>query len=130
MDGYKLGVWVKSCRQSQSLGMLRKTTWAQLAELGVWATSPADGRKALLLMRWEAAQLQAFVNEHGHCRVPSQRAQYKTLRTWVEQQRGVRRGRARGSLSETQAVRLEALKGWVWNPSAEKWVDRMMCSAP
>ena len=83
--------------------------------------------------QWEAAfaQLQAYADKHGHCRV---KRVYKSagigLGRWVARQRSVYQGTLKGRLSASQVARLEELMGSAWNPSAEEWVDRMMCSAP
>ena len=52
------------------------------------------------------------------------------LGRWVARQRSVYQGTLKGRLSASQVARLEELMGSAWNPSAEEWVDRMMCSAP
>ena len=48
----------------------------------------------------------------------------------VARQRSVYQGTLKGRLSASQVARLEELMGSAWNPSAEEWVDGMMCSAP
>ncbi len=70
---------------------------------------------------WQARleQLERFVAQHGHSRVPNT---YTSggfgLGVWVESQR---RSYKRGSLPEDLAQRLEALPAWSWEAKADDW---------
>jgi hypothetical protein len=102
-DGYRLGSWVSVQRLNKD-GISHERR-QRLADLGfVWdphGTAWEEGFK----------HLQAFVEEHKHCRVPTN---YKstngyTLGRWIAQQR-----RTRDALSIERKTRLDAL-GFVWN---------------
>jgi len=64
--------------------------------------------------------LQAFVNEHGHCRVVRN---YKTdddyrLGSWVNNQRA-----NKDALEPDRRQLLEALPGWSWDPRSDQWEE-------
>jgi Helicase associated domain len=64
--------------------------------------------------------LQAFVNEHGHCRVPKG---FKTddgyrLGFWVNNQR-----RVKDIIDPDHRQRLEALPGWSWDARTDRWEE-------
>ena len=143
VGGYKLGLWVKGRRREYHARKLCDSTVKQLEAAGfLWrgkrgggggAGKPRSGASHPWDCQWEAAfaQLQAYADKHGHCRV---KRVYKSagigLGRWVARQRSVYQGTLKGRLSASQVARLEELMGSAWNPSAEEWVDRMMCSAP
>ena len=139
MGGYKLGIWVKKRRFEYHARKLCDSTVKQLEAAGfLWRGKRGGANKSRSSKgpwdrQWEAAvaQLQAYADKHGHCRVKSV---YKSagigLGRWVARQRSVYQGTLKGRLSASQVARLEELMGSAWNPSAEEWVDRMMCSAP
>tara|TARA_Y100000588_G_scaffold392674_1_gene505476 strand:- start:3325 stop:5472 length:2148 start_codon:yes stop_codon:yes gene_type:complete len=73
---------------------------------------------------WEDGyqRLLAYVDEHGHARVPTN---YKTddddrLGRWVATQRGSYKD---ASLSPDRIRRLEAVKGWAWDMGAAEWEE-------
>ena len=139
VGGYKLGWWVKGRRREYHARKLCDSTVKQLEAAGfLWRGKRGGANKSRSSKgpwdrQWEAAfaQLQAYADKHGHCRVKSV---YKSagigLGRWVARQRSVYQGTLKGRLSASQVARLEELMGSAWNPSAEEWVDRMMCSAP
>jgi superfamily II DNA or RNA helicase len=110
-DGYRLGSWVDKQRQRQ-VGM-RAERKARLDALGfIW-----DPNEAL----WEEGfeYLRAYVNEHGHCRVPAKHltADGYPLGRWVNTQR-VQEGR----MSPERKARLNAF-GFVWDALSNKWEE-------
>ena len=139
VGGCKLGLWVKGRRREYRARKLCDSTVKQLEAAGfLWrGTRGGAGKprssKGAWDCQWEAAfaQLQAYADKHGHCRV---KRVYKSagigLGRWVARQRSVYQGTLKGRLSASQVARLEELMGSAWNSSAEEWVDRMMCSAP
>jgi hypothetical protein len=73
---------------------------------------------------WEEAydRLLRFAEREGHGRVPKA---YRDedgfgLGSWVDAQRQFSK---RGGLSADRADRLEAVRGWVWNPMEGKWEE-------
>jgi hypothetical protein len=65
--------------------------------------------------------LQRFVEREGHARVPQKHEEARLrLGVWVN---GLRQRHRRGSLDEQQAIRLEALPGWTWDPHGAAWED-------
>jgi superfamily II DNA or RNA helicase len=107
-DGYRLGGWVAEHRTNKhNIPLERK---ARLDALGfVWDQ---------LCTQWEEGfrHLQAFVQEHGHCRVPQKHVTADGFRLgqWVHFQR-----RQPYSISAERKARLDTL-GFVWNPRANK----------
>src|SRR5262249_5292112 len=102
-DNYRLGTWVHAQRQNRnSLSPEQKARLDALAF--VWDP---------LTTQWEESfeQLQTYVTEHKHCRVP---AGYKSLDgfslgAWVSNQR-----HSRHKLSSERKARLDAL-GFDWD---------------
>ena len=108
-DGYRLGQWV--CVQRQRRNEMSAERKARLDALGfVWDP---------LFEQWEEGyrHLKAFVEEHGHCRVPigHKSSDGYRLGRWV----GVQRQR-RNEMSAERKTQLDAL-GFVWNPLFEQW---------
>lgn len=98
------------------------------------AVGDLAGAMALHLVReatasWDEAygRLQAWVAEHGHCRIP-QSAEVtmtadttSTLGQWVSRQRTLHR---RGLLATERVDALEKLPGWMWNARDEAWWEK------
>jgi superfamily II DNA or RNA helicase len=110
-DGYRLGAWVNKQRQRQNAMLAERK--ARLDGLGfVW------GRHAA---QWEEGfeHLQAYVGEHGHCRVPDAHvsADGYPLGQWVRVQR-----RQVYSVSAERRARLSAL-GFIWDALADQWEE-------
>nr|WP_218020380.1 helicase associated domain-containing protein [Nocardia sienata] len=65
---------------------------------------------------WELgfSRLVAYVDQHGHARVPQSYIDETLLRlgVWVLTQR---RRKTKGAISEEQVERLEGLPDWTWN---------------
>ncbi len=110
-EGYNLGRWIIKLRtKNETLLPERK---ARLDALGiVW-----DAR----IEKWEEgfSHLEAFVKEHGHCRVPDkyQTADRFQLGIWVSTQRTRQR---RSMLLPERKARLDAL-GFVWSTLDAQW---------
>ena len=132
VGGYKLGLWVKGRRREYRARKLCDSTVKQLEAAGfLWRGKRGGG--GAWDRQWEAAfaQLQAYADKHGHCRAKRvHKLAGSGLGRCVARQRSVYQGTLKGRLSASQVARLEELMGSAWNPSAEEWVDRMMCSAP
>jgi hypothetical protein len=105
-DGFRLGVWVSRQRTRQD--SLSAELRERLDALGFkWNARTSH------ISRWEKGfhHLEAFVKEHGHCRVP---ISYVTpdkyrLGSWVGNQRS-----GQASLSADRKATLDAL-GFVWS---------------
>jgi Helicase associated domain len=109
-DDYRLGIWV--LRQRSKRDSMHAHRKIRLDALGlVWDP---------LLEQWEEglAHLEAFVREHGHCRVPQSHvaADGYQLGKWVSNQRIAAR---KDSMPAERKARLDAL-GFDWNPLANK----------
>ncbi len=110
-DGYHLGSWVNKQRSKKE--QLSEERRGRLDELGfVW-----DRRQ----QRWEEgfSHLQAYVEEHGDCRVPNR---FRTsdgyhLGSWVNKQRSKKE-----QLSEERRGRLDEL-GFVWDRRQQRWEE-------
>jgi hypothetical protein len=107
-DGYKLGTWVQSQRNSRSTMSAERLT--RLEGLGfVWDT------RDYVTSSWEEnfGHLEQYVEAHGDARVPQR---FKTedgykLGTWVQSQRNTR-----STMSAERVTRLDGL-GFVWDTS-------------
>jgi superfamily II DNA or RNA helicase len=110
-DGYRLGAWVGNQRQTQDpMPAERK---ARLDALGfIWDPLTAQWEKGL-------QHLQAFVEEHGHCRVKRSYVSpdgYQ-LAAWVGTQR-----RSYDEMPAERKAHLDAL-GFIWDPFAAQWEE-------
>jgi superfamily II DNA or RNA helicase len=111
-DGYKLGVWVKEQRENPNLLIDRREKLNQLAN---WSWSPTDdlwndGYEHLSRYSAEYGNLQmkrGYICEDGF-----------KLSDWIGSQR-----KKRDKLTDERIQKLEALKGWSWNPIEEQWED-------
>jgi hypothetical protein len=117
-DGFKLGTWVGTQRQSKSKNQLSQDQISRLEVFPNWTWDP-------IKEDWEERfeQLQAYVKHYGDARVP---ISYVTsdncnLGTWVSTQRQNKSKSFR--LSEDQIARLAALPGWWWDAIAEQWEE-------
>ena len=64
-------------------------------------------------------KLQKFKEEYGHCRVPRNSTQYRSLGKWVSHTRTYY---SSGKLSKDRIARLEAL-GFEWDPMVAAWEE-------
>jgi len=114
LDGYALGGWVSLQRMKRAAGELSEDRQRRLEALPGWMWD-VKGEQ------WEAAfaLLQRYAKAEGNPDVPGGRVfeGYK-LGDWVERQR---REYAKGNLSTDRVRRLEAVKGWQWNPKTDQW---------
>lgn len=107
-DGYQLGAWVAYCRKRHDITPADRK--ARLDALGfVRDRLPA---------KWEEGfqHLQAFVQEHGHSRVPAKHvtADDYSLGVWVSHQRKMH------NITPQRKARLDAL-GFVWDHYNDEW---------
>jgi superfamily II DNA or RNA helicase len=109
-DGYRLGQWVSVQRLNKA--GLSEERRQKLSELGfVWDPHGTTWEKGF-------EQLQAFVKNYKHCRVPTE---YKTLDGyplggWVARQRHS------DALSTERKARLDAI-GFEWDPVTSLWEE-------
>lgn len=112
--------WVLEQRKKYGEGNLEPDQITRLEALGFsWVTPnarpavpPVQRERGPSIWDQRFAELQAFVADHGHFRVPKRKEELKTLRNWVVAQRVYRRC---GSLSSAHQEKLEAL-GFPWEP--------------
>lgn len=105
-DGLKLGQWVGSQRQKRSSLTADKKARLEVLPGWVWGVRDAQWEKGF-------EHLKTFVEMEGSAFVPVSYESpdgYK-LGTWVLSQRQYKK---KGSLSSERLVRLEAMRGWVW----------------
>ena len=108
--GFRLGGWVHSQRQYYRKGSLSPDRIARLEALPGWVWTPFDAK-------WEHGYelASAYADEHGDADVPSKhRRGGFALGAWVSRQRSLHR---QDRLSDVRRLRLEGLKGWVWEVS-------------
>jgi hypothetical protein len=102
-------------RQKHSAGKLPVEKQRQLETLPGWAWDPVSEA-------WETALRQAeeFVKKNGHALVPAAHTTKHGFRlgTWVSAQRA-----RKASLLPAQRKRLEALRGWTWDPLQDAWEE-------
>jgi hypothetical protein len=105
-DGYKLGQWVGVQRRRRDKLIAEKIQ--SLESLVGWCWDP-------LAALWDSGfrHLSNFVDEHGHCIVPSAYccADGFKLGRWVSTQRERSK---KGKTPKDRIARLELLPGWVW----------------
>ncbi len=131
--------WVLEQRAKHAEGSLEADQISRLEALGfAWQTPnlrpPAppvrpDRQPSIWDQRFE--ELQAFVNAHGHFRVPKKMEEFKRLRGWVVAQRVYHR---RGSISAAHQEKLEEI-GFPWEPGrrgrvgnqggSQKWEEHL-----
>lgn len=112
--------WVLEQRVKHAEGSLEADQVTRLEALGFsWQTpnrrpvsNPAPRERHLGIWDQRFTELQAFVNEHGHFRVPKKKEEFKKLRHWVVAQRVYQR---QGSMSAAHREKLDAL-GFPWQP--------------
>gem|GEM_PF-609834 len=112
--------WVLEQRKKYGEGSLEPDQITRLETLSFsWVTpnsrpavTPVQRERGPSIWDQRFAELQAFVADHGHFRVPKRNEELKTLRNWVVAQRVYRRC---GSLSSAHQEKLEAL-GFPWEP--------------
>lgn len=110
-NGYRLGSWVAEQRKKQE--RLSYEQNSRLEALSGWVWNAVDER-------WEEGfrNLSAYSLEMGDCLVSGL---YRTpsgfrLGGWVGEQR-----KKQDRLSPERKARLEALSGWIWDATSERW---------
>jgi hypothetical protein len=116
-NGYRLGQWVGVQRNTYAKGQLAPDRIARLEALPGWSWDPfAD--------QWKEGfrHLDRFVKREGHALVPKRHVEGSDylLGSWVSNQRTAYRT---GKLTSDQVARLEAVRGWIWDPSADQWEE-------
>ena len=113
--GNALGTWVNNQYKAKTEGQLSQEHITRLEALSGWTWISQD-------QKWEEGfkALKDYIAEHGNAGVP---ALHKTqdgvaLGRWVINQRQAYK---RGLLSQERITRLEALTGWVWDPTDQQW---------
>ncbi len=108
-SGYRLGWWVSDRRVQYARGLLPRDRAKRLQAMAGWSWNTRDDMFEVGL-----GHLRAFVKREGHARVPSGHVEAGyPLGTWLS---NCRRCHRRGRLPRKRASRLEALRGWTWNP--------------
>jgi hypothetical protein len=114
VDGYPLGSWVTTQRQSHRKGTLAIDREHRLQELPAWTW---DART----VQWEEgfSRLLGYLERHGDARVlRSYTVDGYRLGAWINSQRT---DHAKGILDADRQHRLEDLRGWTWDPYADRW---------
>lgn len=114
VDGCQLGHWVHKQRRTFARGAMDPGRARRLEVVPGWAWQSAGDR-------WEEGfrRLEIYVETVGDARVPySCTVGSYRLGVWVGIQR---RHHADGHLDSRRARRLEAVRGWVWDPFADRW---------
>jgi hypothetical protein len=115
-DGYLLGSWANRQRFRRAQGELDPDRERQLEVLPGWAW---DTRQAW----WTEglAYLQQFVERNGHAQVSQTHLEEGyPLGQWAAVQRRFHR---LGPLSNERVQRLEAVRGWTWDPNETAWEE-------
>jgi hypothetical protein len=116
----RLRKWVLEQRKKHEEGSLEEDQIKRLEELGFsWVTPklrptapPVQRERGPSIWDQRFAELQAFVAEHGHFRIPKKKEEYKRLRGWVVAQRVYHRS---GRLTPAHQEKLVALD-FPWDP--------------
>jgi len=108
----QLGKWVSSQRTSYKKNTLTKMRMKLLNDVGfVWSIIPNHSWGQMY------SRLLEFKTKHGHCLVPQDYKEIKTLGRWVKEQRFIK-----ATLSLEQVRKLDDI-GFVWNPHDKMWDD-------
>lgn len=108
-DGFKLGLWLTNVRQRRH--KISDSKIFELESLPGWTWNPDD---AIWETRFE--ELLQLANETGTARAPNRGA--GSIGLWIEIQRSRYK---RGTLSESQTLRLKSLPGWSWHTKLDAW---------
>ena len=113
-DGINIDAWSKLQRANYHRGDLAPERVARLEAVPGWSWAPQEDA-------WERgfAALLAYAAEHGSAAVRRDeiRDGYP-LGAWAGEQRN---RHTRGNLDASRRERLEALRGWTWDPHADSW---------
>lgn len=115
-EGFQLGTWVRTQRTGHKKGRLTVDKITRLEAIPGWVWN-------INSVGWEEGfeHLRRFVEREGHARVPRKYEDdgYR-LGEWVDRQRTAY---SKGQLKADRVMRLEALRGWGWNPRAGLWEE-------
>ncbi|CAM3378010.1 DEAD/DEAH box helicase [Mycobacterium colombiense] len=114
LNGFRLGQWVGVQRGAHRKGTLGADRERRLDELPGWTW-------VLFADQWEDGfkRLREYVEHHGDARVPqSYKVDGYGLGVWVGRQR---REYKKGTLDVDRQRRLERVRGWTWDPHADRW---------
>lgn len=115
-DGYQLGAWVTTQRADYSKQRLTRERVEKLQVLKGWTWNSRD-------TKWEFGfqRLTDYMRQSPNASLPPQSYVdsdgYK-LGSWVITQRN---NRDKGTLTLERQKRLEAIRGWSWEPLTEAW---------
>ncbi len=116
-DGPRLTNWMTTQRALHAHGKLRADRHALLETIGFpWKRSPI-----WLSLQWDTrfGELRAYASRFGHCRVPLEWEENKSLGQWVRRQHVEKN---LGRLSHEQIERLESI-GFEWQPLWTRFPD-------
>jgi len=114
VDGkWRLGYWVSNQRAFKLRGMLSSEREAKLAALPGWVW---DAVQSLWTSTFR--ELEKYVQEHGHSRVPQKWVVNGSLQlgAWVSHQRKMKE-----RMNPENRMMLESLNGWAWDPRDQDW---------
>jgi hypothetical protein len=112
----KLSHWVSLQRKLKRKGLLRQDRRRRLEALGLDWRSVASAN-----LRWERCfvRLLEFHRRFGHCHVPAEWAENRTLGSWVVKTRQLKRT---GRLSADKVRRLNKI-GFVWDATGKRQIE-------
>ena len=120
VDNLQLGSWVGVQRRAHKKGQLDAEYVERLESVTGWSWEPH-------VDKWEAGYhaLAEFAQREGHALVPLAHVEEEhRLGSWVGVQR---KAHANGTLSSARVSRLQDVRGWCWDPAAERFQE--MCQA-
>lgn len=114
-NGFRLGWWASRRRRDYHGGALSDDQVAQLESFTGWTWNAHRSR-----WRRGMDELQAYVEEYGHARVPCAYVspRHFNLGSWTLTRR---RDHQEGRLSSARIAELEALPGWSWSVPDTRW---------
>ena len=116
-DGYKIRAWVGTQRTNKANNSLSQERINRLEALNGWCWD-------VLADRWEEGfeLLQCYVEEYGNARVKTKYISSDgfKLGSWASRQRTYKDN---NSLSHDRIARIEAFKGWTWDPMTDQWEE-------
>ncbi|MGO9206546.1 MAG: Helicase associated domain protein [Candidatus Limnocylindrales bacterium] len=116
--GFPLGTWVGNRRSEFRKRQMPAGHATALESVPGWTWDPSEDD-------WLAgfAKLAAYAGREGHARVPYAASEDGfPIGAWVTRRRSEHR---RGQLAQTRAAALQALPGWTWEPTPDKWTIAM-----
>ena len=112
-DGYRLGSWVTTQRQSHAQDRLEPDRVRRLEQLPYWSWNTRENK-------WDEGfrRLSEYVEKHGKARMTqAYEVDGYRLGSWVTTQRVAY---DKGTLSADRQRRLEGLPGWTWDARADR----------